>query len=72
MENHRRDRRGDRLARPEAVGGKSAGLIERLRELARQARRLPPPNHRRPECFHEARDELGAAIEACALELEKS
>jgi hypothetical protein len=42
----------------------------KLRELARTARRLPPPDHRRPECFHEARDELGAAIEACALELE--
>jgi predicted Zn-dependent protease len=44
-------------------------LAQRLRDLAGRARRLPPPNHRRPEAFHEARDELGAEIETAARQL---
>lgn len=37
--------------------------IAELRKLADRARRLPPPNHRNPHAFHEARDELGHAID---------
>ncbi len=41
----------------------------RLLELAERARRLPPPDHRNPGAFHEAREELGAAMVALAHEL---
>jgi hypothetical protein len=41
-----------------------------LRDLASQARRLPPPNHRNPHAFHEARSELAAEIAAIAAQLE--
>ena len=44
----------------------SEALAVRLRLLAVRARRLPPPDHRNPEAFHEARDELGADIERLA------
>jgi predicted Zn-dependent protease len=46
-----------------------AALAARLRDLAARARRLPPPNHRRPDAFHEARSELGADIERLARQL---
>ena len=46
-----------------------AALDERLRELAGRARRLPPPSHRDPNAFHEARDELGADIDIVARQL---
>jgi hypothetical protein len=43
-----------------------------LRALAQPAKRLPPPDHRNPHGFHEARDELGnleirARVLECAL-----
>ena len=46
-----------------------AALGERLRDLAARARRLPPPSHRDPNAFHEARDELGADIDIVARQL---
>ena len=46
-----------------------AALGERLRDLAGRARRLPPPSHRDPDAFHEARDELGADIDIIARQL---
>ena len=46
-----------------------ATLAERLHDLAEAARRLPPPNHRNPEAFHEARSDLGADIERIAKQL---
>lgn len=36
-----------------------------LRDLASRCRRLPPPNHRKPDAFHEARSEL--AHDICAV-----
>jgi len=44
-------------------------VIARLLELADRARRLPPPNHRNPHAFHEARSELGRDIELVAHSL---
>jgi hypothetical protein len=44
----------------------SKGAAEELRDLASRARRLPPPCHRNPEAFHEARSELGKDIDAIA------
>lgn len=44
-------------------------LASRLRDLADRARRLPPPSHRDPNAFHEARDDLGADIEVVARQL---
>jgi hypothetical protein len=41
-----------------------------LRELAGRARRLPPPDHRNPHAFHEARSELAADIVRLARLLE--
>lgn len=41
-------------------------IARELRDLASRARRLPPPNHRNPDAFHEARSELGKDIEAVA------
>jgi predicted Zn-dependent protease len=46
-----------------------SALAERLRDLAERARRLPPPSHRDPNAFHEARDDLGADIETVARQL---
>ena len=54
----------DGRARPDL-----AAIAARLRDLAQAARRLPPPNHRNPEAFHEARSDLGADIERLAGEL---
>lgn len=42
-----------------------------LRELAKLARRLPPPNHRKPDAFHEARSELARAMDELAARIEK-
>jgi hypothetical protein len=42
-----------------------------LRDLADRARRLPPPDHRNPEAFHEARSELGGDIEILARQIEQ-
>jgi hypothetical protein len=53
-----------RAARPDL-----AAIAGRLRDLAQAARRLPPPNHRNPEAFHEARSDLGADIEHVASQL---
>lgn len=44
-------------------------MIAKLFELADRARRLPPPNHRNPHAFHEARSELGSALEQLAEDL---
>jgi hypothetical protein len=41
-------------------------IAAELEALAERARRLPPPNSRRPECFHEARDELANDIRVIA------
>lgn len=41
-------------------------LTERLRALAHQARRLPPADHRHPEHWHEARDELAEQLRVLA------
>lgn len=41
-------------------------LGQQLRDLANRARRLPPPNHRNPHAFHEARSELGHELEQLA------
>lgn len=46
-------------------------IVGRLRELASTARRLPPPSARRPEAWHEARDELGQELQDVALKLEQ-
>ena len=46
-----------------------AALAQRLRDLADRARRLPPPSHRDPNAFHEARDDLGADIEIVARQI---
>lgn len=37
-----------------------------LRDIAARARRLPPPNHRNPDAFHEARSELAHDIDRVA------
>ena len=46
-----------------------AAFAQRLRDLADRARRLPPPSHRDPNAFHEARDDLGADIEIVARQI---
>lgn len=46
-------------------------LLADLRQLARCAKRLPPPDRRNPEAFHLARDALGHEIERLAGELER-
>ena len=46
-----------------------AALAQRLRDLADRARRLPPPSHRDPNAFHEARDDLGADIDVVARKI---
>lgn len=46
-----------------------AALAVRLRDLAERARRLPPPSHRDPNAFHEARDDLGADIDVVARQI---
>ena len=56
--------RDPRPARPDL-----ATIAGRLRDLAQAARRLPPPNHRNPEAFHEARSDLGEEIERVANQL---
>jgi hypothetical protein len=43
-----------------------AAIAGELEELASRARRLPGPNHRNPEAFHESRSELGKDIAAIA------
>lgn len=53
--------RADRLDLP--------AVAQRLRELAERARRLPPPSHRDPGAFHEARDDLGADIDIVARQI---
>ena len=44
----------------------SPEVIACVRELADRARRLPPPNHRNPDAFHEARSELACDIDKVA------
>lgn len=55
---------------PEAGHVTTLEAIAKLRELADRARRLPPPNHRNPHAFHEARDELGRELALLAEQLE--
>ena len=45
-------------------------LAGRLRDLAEQARRLPPPDRRDPERFHVERDCLAAELRRAASEAE--
>lgn len=47
----------------------TAELATELFEIAERARRLPPPSHRNPEAFHEARSELAHDIEVLAQQL---
>jgi hypothetical protein len=42
----------------------AAAIAAELDDLAGRARRLPPPNHRNPDAFHEARSELAKDIAA--------
>lgn len=42
--------------------------LSRLYDLARQVRRLDPPDHRRPHRFTETKDDLARQIEAIARE----
>ncbi len=56
-------------ARARASALDLSALAQRLRDLADRARRLPPPSHRDPNAFHEARDDLGADIEIVARQL---
>ncbi len=46
-----------------------AEMADSLRDIARKARRMPPPSHRDPEAFHIARDEIGRTIEQLANSL---
>lgn len=57
-------------AKPSRDEGRAA--IARLRDLAGRARRLPPPSARRPESFHEARDELGREMLDLAQDFERA
>lgn len=49
-----------------ALSMSSPEVIACVRELADRARRLPPPNHRNPDAFHEARSELACDIDKVA------
>jgi len=40
----------------------TAEIASALDDIASRARCLPPPSHRRPDAFHEARSELGKEI----------
>lgn len=42
------------------------GIANELDEIASRARCLPPPSHRRPDAFHEARSELARDIAVIA------
>lgn len=55
----------DHEVRP-AILSPAPDLGHPLRDLADRARRLPPPNHRNPHAFHEARSELGHELEQLA------
>jgi hypothetical protein len=46
----------------------SPSLAQRLRDLAAEAARLPPPDRRDPERFHIARSELAAELRRLAAE----
>lgn len=46
-------------------------LVSRLFDLSTRARRLPSPSARKPEAYHEAKDELGHDIEGLAIEVER-
>jgi len=41
-------------------------VASELRAMASRVRCLPPPNHRRPDAFHEARSELARELDAIA------
>jgi hypothetical protein len=47
----------------------NAEIAARLRSCASRVRCLPPPNHRNPEVFHEARSEMGHELDNIANEL---
>jgi hypothetical protein len=55
------------LARP-PVEGVAGRLSDRLLDLARQVRRLDPPDHRDPHRFHLEKSELAGAIAALAYD----
>lgn len=45
------------------------GVAVELLDVAERVRRCPPPSHRRPHVFHEARDELADEIARLAARL---
>ena len=49
-----------------------SGIAARLLDLADAARRLPPPDHRRPEAFHEAKDDLAAQLRVIAWQIART
>ena len=67
------------LAGGDAVSGRlvpreppRAGISGRLLDLAEAARRLPAPDRRAPERFHEAKDELAAELRALAWQIART
>ena len=66
-----------RHAPPAAIarGAPRSGIADaarRLLDLADAARRLPPPDRRDPERFHEARDTLASELRALAWRIARS
>ncbi len=49
-----------------------SGIAGRLLDLADAARRLPPPDRRDPERFHEAKDTLAAELRALAWRIART
>ena len=49
-----------------------SGIAGRLLALADAARRLPPPDHRQPERFHEAKDDLAAELRVIAWQIART
>ena len=56
--------------RADGDGGADVTQRERLLDLAERLRRLPPPDHRDPERFHVARDDLAGELRRLAAEAE--
>ena len=49
-----------------------SGIAARLLALADAARRLPPPDHRQPERFHEAKSDLCAQLRDLAMQVSRT
>ena len=62
-----------RLVAAEAAAGRPrSGIAGRLLDLADAARRLPPPDHRQPEVFHQAKDDLAAELRDLAMQVSRT